>query len=112
VTVQATAAAGATTQRKLQIAVLTPPPLIVTSSFSNATKDVFYSANVEIVDGIPPFSWSVSMGSLPNGLTINAGTGVISGTPTATGTSTFTVSVVSDLVASNSASKQLSITVN
>ena len=38
-------------------------------------------------------SWSISSGSLPAGLTLNAATGVLSGTPTASGPSTFTVQV-------------------
>ncbi len=37
-------------------------------------------------------SWAVTAGSLPAGLTLNASTGVLSGTPTAPGTTNFTVS--------------------
>ncbi len=37
------------------------------------------------------YTFSISLGSLPAGLTFNAATGVISGTPTTTGTSTFTL---------------------
>jgi Putative Ig domain len=36
-------------------------------------------------------TWSIVDGSLPAGLTLNASSGVISGTPTASGTSSFTV---------------------
>jgi len=38
-------------------------------------------------------NWSVTSGSLPPGLTLNASTGVISGTPTATTGSPFTFTV-------------------
>lgn len=111
ITIRATDDVGATAERKLQLSVLTPAPAIVTSSLPNAIKDVFYAQTVSITDGVPPFTFSVSAGNLPNGLTIDAGTGSISGTPTATGTSNFTVKVVNQLVAGE-ATKDLSITVN
>ena len=40
-----------------------------------------------------PLTWSVASGTLPNGLSLNPSTGVISGTPTTATTSTFTVQV-------------------
>jgi hypothetical protein len=42
--------------------------------------------------GTPPYTWSTS-GSLPPGLSINPDTGIISGTPTTAGSSTFTVTL-------------------
>jgi hypothetical protein len=45
-------------------------------------------------DGTGPFtSWSLESGSLPDGLTLDSDTGIISGTPTEKGTFTFTVTV-------------------
>ncbi|HET8548620.1 MAG TPA: putative Ig domain-containing protein [Bryobacteraceae bacterium] len=45
-----------------------------------------------VVAGCPlPFTWRVSAGALPAGLTLNPGTGVISGAPTELITTTFTV---------------------
>ncbi len=41
--------------------------------------------------GTPTITWSVQSGSLPPGLTLNASSGVLSGTPTAVGNYSFTV---------------------
>lgn len=40
---------------------------------------------------VAPVTWSISAGALPTGTTINAATGAITGTPSATGTFNFTV---------------------
>jgi hypothetical protein len=43
--------------------------------------------------GTPPYTFAITAGSLPNGLTLDANTGEVSGTPTINGTFTFTVTV-------------------
>ena len=52
-----------------------------------------YSTTLEADGGAPPYTWSISSGALPAGLSLNPTTGVISGTPTSAGTVTFTVEV-------------------
>jgi large repetitive protein len=54
-------------------------------------------------------TWSISVGALPTGVTINPSSGVISGTPTTAGTFAFTVLAVID--GNRSDTKALSITV-
>jgi hypothetical protein len=44
-------------------------------------------------DGTGPVTWSVVSGSLPAGVTLNASSGLLSGTPTATGNFTFKIQV-------------------
>ncbi|GAF87761.1 unnamed protein product, partial [marine sediment metagenome] len=44
------------------------------------------------VGGVPSYTWIISSGALPAGLSLST-TGEISGTPTATGTYNFTVEV-------------------
>lgn len=63
------------------------PPKITTESLNDGTVNTAY--NQALVADNNPTSWSVTNGALPNGLTLENGT--ISGTPTAAGTSTFTV---------------------
>ena len=52
-----------------------------------------YSGTLSATGGTSPYTWSVSSGSLPPGLSLGTATGAISGTPTSSGTSNFTVSV-------------------
>ena len=61
----------------------------------NGTECTTYSADIFSVEGgTAPFTWSVSEGTLPPGLTLAPSTGAITGTPTAAGTYSFTVTVV------------------
>ena len=61
----------------------------------NGTECTTYSADIFSVEGgTAPFTWSVSAGTLPPGLTLAPSTGAITGTPTAAGTYNFTVTVV------------------
>ena len=50
-----------------------------------------YSQTVTATGGTAPYTFSITAGALPPGLTLNAATGVIGGTPTTTGNDTFTV---------------------
>lgn len=77
------------------VTVLPPPnPTVFTASpLATARKNIFYTTTFAAIGGTTPYTWSVEEGSsLPAGLTL-ASNGTFSGTPTATGTSTFTVKV-------------------
>ncbi len=66
---------------------------VVTSSLAAAPVNVKYSATVEAMGGDGDYTWTITSGTLPTGLSIVDSTGVIKGTPTATGVSAFTVQV-------------------
>ena len=89
--------------------VQSAPLVITTTSLSNGVMNMAYTATLRADGGTMPYSWSIINGTLPPGLTLNPSSGVISGTPTATGTFSFTVQV-SD-AGSHTATKALSITI-
>ena len=83
--------APVSTTKPLSI-VVNPPPVITTTSLPAATVGVPYSTTLQASGGIPPYVWSVASGALPAGLVLSPD-GVISGTPTTVGPSTFTIRV-------------------
>ncbi|MCL2294854.1 MAG: putative Ig domain-containing protein, partial [Spirochaetes bacterium] len=86
-----------------------PPPLeITTSVLPDGTANMVYPAQTLAATGDTPITWSVTGGSLPGGLSLNANTGVITGTPTAAGTFIFTVTAAN---AGNTATQELTIRV-
>ena len=69
---------------------------------SNAGQvGVPYLSSLVAVGGTAPYTYSISTGSLPPGVTLNSSTGVISGTPTTAGSYSYTAKVVDS--ASNTA---------
>ena len=68
--------------------------------FPPATVNRNYSYQLSIWGGVAPFTWRIASGQLPPGLTLNATTGAIQGTATASGTFNFTVRVTDSSVAS------------
>ncbi len=81
---------------------------IGTTSLPNGELLASYSTTLTAVNGNPPYSWTIVSGSLPSGLGLST-SGTISGAPTATGTSSFTVKVTDS--SHNTATASLSITI-
>jgi uncharacterized repeat protein (TIGR01451 family) len=70
------------------------PPLQATCAAASGQINVPYSSQIKLSGGMSPFTYSISAGALPDGLTLNASTGAITGLPTKTGVFSFTVKVV------------------
>ncbi|MBI5181119.1 MAG: PQQ-dependent sugar dehydrogenase [Nitrospirae bacterium] len=85
-------------------------PTILTTSLLNGTVGASYNQTIQATGGVQPYTWSITNGLLPNGLTLNSSTGNISGTPTAQGTFTFTIQVADANNQINS--RQFSLTIN
>ncbi len=107
-TVQVTDSANTSTTKPLSIAVAPAALNITTSSLPGGTVGASYSQGLSATGGTGGYTWSVSTGSLPAGLSLSA-TGTIGGTPTAPGTASFTVKVTDS--ANTSTTKPLSIAV-
>ena len=110
-TVKASPASGAPATKEFTLVVSETAPdpttiTITTASLPSGTVGSSYSATLEA--SLSNATWSISSGSLPNGLRLSS-SGVISGTPTSSGSATFTVRAESG---NASATKSLSITIN
>ena len=85
-------------------------PVITTGSVAAGTVGTAYSQTLA-ASGTAPITWSVIGGSLPAGLSISSSNGVLSGTPAASGVSTFTVQAA-NTAGSNSKSFSLTVAPN
>jgi len=113
-TVQVTDSSDATVTQALSITVNKAPPLsVATGSLPVGTVDQAYPSGtfLQASSGVAPYTWSLTNGVLPFGLSL-APSGLISGTPVATGTYDFTVQVVDSSTPQQSATGSLSITIN
>ncbi len=81
----------------LTIAALVSPPLnITTTSLPNGQVGSAYSATLAATGGTTPYTWSLTSGTLPAGLSLNPSTGAVSGTPTATASATALTFLLTD----------------
>jgi len=88
-----------------------PGLVINTSTLLSGIYGIPYSATLQASGGNPPYSWAVSVGTLPTGLSLNSSTGIISGTPTAIGTQSFTVKAVDSSSPQLNATQPLSLVI-
>jgi uncharacterized repeat protein (TIGR01451 family) len=84
-------------------------PALLFASPPGGEVGVSYSDSLTVTGGTSPFTWSISAGSLPPGITIGTSTGLLTGTPTTAGTYSFTVKVTDS--AGLSATEATSITI-
>src|SRR6185295_3045076 len=82
------------------------------ASLPNGTNNVAYSQTVTGSGGTGPYTYAVSAGALPAGLSLNASSGAITGTPTGSGPSAFTIRATDSLNNFGSANYNVNIGTN
>uniref|UniRef100_Q01TD0 Ig family protein n=1 Tax=Solibacter usitatus (strain Ellin6076) TaxID=234267 RepID=Q01TD0_SOLUE len=96
----------------LFLTVTSPALTITTTSLPNGGMGVPYSQTLAASGGTIPYSWQLTSGALPAGLTLNPSSGQISGTPTASVNATPLTFMVTDTSApAQSATVNLTLTI-
>ena len=110
-TVRAADSANRLAVRAVRMTINAAPatPITITSAgLASGTVGQPYNQTLTATGGTPPYTWSITSGTLPAGLTLNAG-GNISGTPTAAGEANFTLQAAD--TANRTGSRALRITI-
>jgi IPT/TIG domain/Putative Ig domain len=87
------------------------PLAITTTALAGGTVQAPYGAVLSATGGSTPYKWSLAAGSLPPGIALNASTGVLAGTPTASGYFSFTAEARDSSAPPQRATKALTISV-
>ncbi|MFK0278489.1 putative Ig domain-containing protein [Ensifer sp. NPDC090286] len=110
-TYTATNATGTSAPATVSVTV-SPPVLVLTpagGALANGVPGVSYSQSIAASAGTAPYSYTVSSGALPGGLTLDASSGSISGRPSADGDFTFTVTATDAHGATGQASYRIAV---
>ncbi|YCQ11259.1 putative Ig domain-containing protein [Ralstonia sp. SA306] len=90
-TITAMDANSFTASRAYSVTIGAPTVTVNPAAAASAQVTTAYSQTFSATGGTAPYTYAVTTGTLPAGLSLNASTGVLSGTPTTLGSSTFTV---------------------
>ncbi len=108
VSIQVTDSAKKSATRQFTLTINPRLLEVTTSSLAAGTAGTAYSQALAAAGGTPPYSWSVT-GSLPAGVGIDSGTGMLGGTPGAAGSFAIVAKVTDST--GGSATKALALTV-
>ena len=102
---------GAIGSSSVWVSASVPQLTLSATSPANPTLGLVYSAQFSASGGVAPYSFSLSQGSLPPGLSIDPATGTVSGIPTGVGTYRFTVTLTDNSNPSQSVSAPVTMVV-
>ena len=92
-TAKVTDSLGLSATKSLAATITAGALTITTTGLADGIAGQSYDATFTEAGGTGPFTWAVTAGTLPPGLSLNPSTGELSGTPTAPGTYNFTIQV-------------------
>ena len=90
-TVTVTDGFGCTGTREYAIVVSCTPIVIAPATLPDATVGTPYHQGPSAAPVAAPLAWTLADGSLPDGVTLDGGTGALDGVPTTAGTTSFTL---------------------
>ena len=111
ITITATDVYGATTANGYTLEVTLPAVALAPAAgaLPGGKTGVAYSQAISASGGTSPYSYAVSAGSLPTGLTLDGTNGTISGTPTVAGNNGFSITATDTYGATGAAAYDLAI---
>ena len=107
-TVRVTDSGGQTATKDFTLAVSAALTITTSPVLPGGSVGFNYSQTLLAAGGRAPYTWSITSGATPAGISLNASTGVVAGVPTASGDFHFTATVTDG--ASVTASKDFSLT--
>jgi len=108
-TVTLTDSTAATTSKAFSINIVSTLTITTPAQLTSGVVGTPYSLALAASGGRTPYTWSVTTGALSPGLSLNAATGVISGTPTTAGSYSFLLQVTDG--AGSSANKLVTLAI-
>jgi len=104
--------ANGLTSNAATLTLVNPTLTFNTTLPANGTYNTAYSQTANVTSGgSGTFTYTVNSGALPNGLTLTAGTGAITGTPTLVGTYNFDIKATDNCTTANTGIKSYTIVI-
>lgn len=84
-------------------------PLVLTATLPDGVLDESYTGTLSATGGVSPYNYSITTGALPTGLSLNASSGAVSGTPTVEGVYSLTATVTDSLGNTDDSAESITI---